>query len=468
MVNAAGEPFKHDYIETQDLNGNRLPDALEPGGGASNDDETEMRDQNRNGIPDYLEPFGGSANDDNSVEFDSNIHRNDPLDRTSREASGVVGATFEPIESAEDIGRRTDRANAEVSKIFEENEANPNKTKFGKDATSARLQKLRKKRLPRSSIARELSRIPSQKEDTENGLALAKKVWQGMLAGARTNREYSDRERNMKIDQEIKDLERAERDFDNEERRRAAADQQARQNGKDKPESTEPGNDGPSGPEHGGPNQSGPSGSENGGPGGTPPNTPINGAEQVPSPQAGAATDSAAKDRAVTAGPVTGNAGLGMAISAVNPVAGAAFTSIQTTLEQKEAGASHLHSDQEQTPTIKSQKQGVSPASTSPSPQKKHLVTAPNVAVPPHQNTLGRNPNRQGALYTQARALAPTRTPTLSIGPQAPAPRIRVAGLGTGIGSFISAARALAPRDQNYELGVSWMKSQRDSEGRGR
>jgi hypothetical protein len=78
----------------------------------------------------------------------------------------------------------------------------------------------------------------------------------------------------------------------------------------------------------------------------------------------------------------------------------------------------------------------------------------------------GNNSKQQGgALFAQARALPRPAAPTIAMGPSSPAPRVRVQGLGAGIGGFMKAARVLTG-SSDKELSVNaWMQKQRDSEG---
>src|SRR3546814_14796169 len=56
---------------------------------------------------------------------------------------------------------------AAAAQITDENERLPHKTQFSSGDHAKRIAQIRKKRIPRTSIAKELSRIPQHKSDAE-------------------------------------------------------------------------------------------------------------------------------------------------------------------------------------------------------------------------------------------------------------------------------------------------------------
>src|SRR5690606_13269993 len=124
---------------------------------AEADRERRMRDRNGNGIPDHLE--SNPANDDHVV-YDSQVHRNSSLDREMRHVSGVVAATQQADEPSTDLKDRVRAAGAAMSREIQLDESNPKKGEFGKGALAKRMNKLRQKRIPKTSAVGELSRLP--------------------------------------------------------------------------------------------------------------------------------------------------------------------------------------------------------------------------------------------------------------------------------------------------------------------
>src|SRR3546814_2082805 len=72
--------------------------------------------------------------------------------------------------------------------ITDENERLPHKTQFSSGDHAKRIAQIRKKRIPRTSIAKELSRIPQNKSDAETGLEVGKHTWRGLVAGVMSAR----------------------------------------------------------------------------------------------------------------------------------------------------------------------------------------------------------------------------------------------------------------------------------------
>src|SRR3546814_2139959 len=63
---------------------------------------------------------------------------------------------------------------AAAAQITDENERLPHKTQFSSGDHAKRIAQIRKKRIPRTSIAKELSRIPQNKSDAETGLEVGR------------------------------------------------------------------------------------------------------------------------------------------------------------------------------------------------------------------------------------------------------------------------------------------------------
>src|SRR3546814_10456681 len=115
---------------------------------------------------------------------------------------------------------------AAAAQITDENERLPHKTQFSSGDHAKRIAQIRKKRIPRTSIAKELSRIPQNKSDAETGLEVGKHTWRGLVAGVMSARKDAEAQKDAKLAEELEEARQAQKELDR--RETDDADSQAR------------------------------------------------------------------------------------------------------------------------------------------------------------------------------------------------------------------------------------------------
>ncbi len=234
----------HGFHQELDADRNGRPDYLE-------DEQKEnaarekwrQNDRNNNGIPDHLEtdkPGGKAANDD-FAPYGQEFHRNSTLDAETRHSAGVFAATSETAEPASDLQKSVSQASAAASQEIRKDESNPKKGEFGKSAIGKRVDQLRKKRLPKSSMLGDISRLPPQKGDPDSSTEVVKAFWKGIVQAHLSTKAAKKAKADAKIDQELRQLEKNERELDRAERERGQADAESKKTakGEERPESPE-------------------------------------------------------------------------------------------------------------------------------------------------------------------------------------------------------------------------------------
>jgi hypothetical protein len=425
------------------------PKPAEPEVGYHPIPETDLND---NGIPDAQE------REDLSVDFGSGSHINSPSTRDQRMSKGMVAATHTP----EGVSPTTDAihaANAAASAEIDKNERLPHKTGFSNGDVAKRIDQIRKKRTPKSSFAKELSKVPQNKSDAETGLEIGKHTWKGIVQGIMSAKGDAEKKRDAALALELEELRQEQKKLDQAEKDAADAKKDVGNKGTEKAAEAgaEPGAGGNEGPD-----STGGTGADGKGPEGKGP------AGSAAQPDAKTAGASGVAAPSMDGGKVTGEAGLGLAAATLNPAAGVAIAAVQANETQKSAGMSH----DPKKPTAKNDNKVETAADVASKMNVRTLGVAPNpAAAQPGFDRLahpapGNNSKQQGgALFAQARALPRPAAPTIAMGPSSPAPRVRVQGLGAGIGGFMKAARVLTG-SSDKELSVNaWMQKQRDSEG---
>src|SRR3546814_11026491 len=118
-----------------------------------------------------LAPVENDTRDDSAeaIPYSSAVHINSPLDRSLRNDTATLTATYDPEGFAVDDKGTIKEALAAAAQITDENERLPHKTQFSSGDHAKRLAQIRKKRIPRNSIPKELSRIPRTQSDAETG-----------------------------------------------------------------------------------------------------------------------------------------------------------------------------------------------------------------------------------------------------------------------------------------------------------
>ncbi|QAY80177.1 hypothetical protein [Sphingosinicella sp. BN140058] len=176
-----------------------------------------------------------------------------------------------------------------------------------------------------------------------------------------------------------------------------------------------------------------------------------------------------------------GGSGLGMAVTAVNPVAGVGLAAAQMHGAQKAAGQTHTQmkaaSDATKATPKGFQAAAVKPApATSPGPNRRVLMLSPTSKEGSKQHaalvvTLPPKQQRTGAIHEQASRLPRPARPVLSVGPKTSGGVSRVHGLGTEIRKFIGEERAQAARSapsRDHDRTARFVKIRGDSSGRSR
>lgn len=165
----------------------------------------------------------------------------------------------------------------------------------------------------------------------------------------------------------------------------------------------------------------------------------------------------------------TGNAGMGMAVSVVNPVAGVALAGVQAREGQKEAGQEFKGATRTKGP-----EDAKAPGATSvqvsgpkPLPQgERRLGTIASQEVRSNVVSFRKPVVRESGLAHQAASLPRPAQPAVSKGPATPVPRVRVMGLGTGIASILAGQREpQRSNDQSVEMQAAYQR-QRNGGGR--
>lgn len=490
----------HGYIQERDVDRNARSDTEdEEKEKAAAEQVRKSKDLNNNGIPDHLE--SNPANDDHTP-FDSKVHRNSTLDRETRHTAGIVAATQTTDEPSPDLKDRVRAANAKTSKIIQEDESNPKKGDFGRDALAKRMKKLRSKTAQNGTSLTDLSRLTAGKSDPDNGFEVMKASWRGMLTAMIAMRSKANAIKNAERNREIEDLRLTDKALKEAEANGQAAAQKgkeaARENGKDEPEketpkeeaskeeaskesSTKDDQNKPSGPEGQNKSEDGP-GEKPGSPGGMP--GPDGAAAQPddakPANKKAAEAAPASQLTAETnGGAAIGDASVGMALASVNPAAGVGLAAAQANEAQKAAGRSFdTTKTAARKPEYDANKSGVAlPGSavtaldtaTLSAQRLRGLALAPsaNDAAKPRTIIQVSAEKRTGPLFDQARKLPRPEKPVHAAGPTNPAPRNRAMGLGSGISMFTKAVRAIASKEEQPNL-AQLAQKQRDSDGRGR
>lgn len=473
------ERLTHGYHHELDRDRNGLPDHMEEEDAEIAEQRRKMLDANHNGIPDYLE--SNAANDDYAL-YDHSVHRNSPLDAAAREHAGMVAATYDVEEPARDTNDKVRNANAALAAEILKDESNPKRGDFGRSEITERMKKLRDKRLPKSSVIGEMSRLHQGKTDPDNGFDQIKAIWRGLMQAHLATRRDNKAKRDAAIDEEMQDLRRAERAMDDAEKR---AKPEEERSPAATPNHTEPEKDGGNEPDQGSGGASNqdeltasankaesPDASkvENNTPAlGTPASQNIE-PEAAKQDKSQPASDKGLKPQLGTestakGGEAIGNSALGMAVSAVNPAAGVAISAVQANETQKEQGVSFTQNE-----GGKIAKRDDKPVMQSPfNPVKANvandraprrtlsLAKAPDASnlpkkefgpVPPSMASSAR---RQGPIFDLAKSLPLPKAPVQSIAPSRPVHVPKIVGLGSGVAIFTNAMRAAAPVSQELQ-----------------
>lgn len=377
-------------------------------------------DANENNDPASVEARNDTGAD--ALEYSSAVHINSPLDRSLRNNTAELAATFDPEGVATDSNGKIKDALAAAAQITDENERLPHKTQFSSGDHAKRIAQIRKKRIPQTSIAKELSRMPPNKSDAETGLEVGKHTWRGLIAGVMSARKDAEAKRDAKLAEELEDARQAQKELDRREKDDADSQDKAKQTVTSKADAR--GKDDAGDPDAGG------SGG-NGGPGG---GTPGNA-------KSGASTGDIAK------APTSG--GLG---SIATPIIDTAKEVAKTVAPAATAIAMGVPPEA----AMKSISDAVKTTSK--------ILQGTDLQVTPPAKSLA-SANQTGALFDQARSLARVSEPVRSIGPENPAPRVRAQGMGLGFASLIKAARALAPKEPGDISAAAWMQKRRDTDG---
>lgn len=412
---------------------------------------TPDTDLNENGIPDAEER-------DFSLLYDERIHPNGPTSREDRHNQDLFTGTYD-FDAAKGGKKGVMDANAEIARIQDENDRLPHKEGYSSGDLQDRIDKIRKKRVPKSSYVKELSKMPANKSDAENGMEIGKHAFKGLTHGLMSSHKDAENARDARLAAELEEHREAQKALDRAEAERVKSEKEAREIGDDKTKVADQGQGPDSGSapatptsEHG-PN--GPTGSDGGG-------------STATSESAKPANDIGMTVPSVDGIKATGEASMGLAVSAINPAAGVALGAVQANETQKQAGTAH------HTPGAKKVEnkldQSVEAVVAGMEHRRATLGIPVGKPVAANANCLSepaRGPSidrPKTGLFAQASKLAKPAAPTLSQGPKAPAPRVRAQGLGTGIGGFMRAVRALAPSTPEISA-AAWQQKSRDSGG---
>lgn len=373
------------------------------------------------------EPASVAARNDNgdAIEYSSAVHINSPLDRSLRNNTAELAATFDPEGVASDNNGKIKDALAAAAQITDENERLPHKTQFSSGDHAKRIAQIRKKRVPKTSIAKELSRMPPNKSDAETGLEVGKHTWRGLIAGVMSARKDAEAHRDAKLAEELEEARQAQKELDRREKEDADSQDKAKQtvtskaDARAKDDGAEPDAGGNGGP------------GDDGGPGG--------------------GTSGNAKSGASTGDPAKASATSGLG-SIATPIIDTAKEVAKTVAPAATAIAMGVPPEA----AVKSISDAVKTTGK--------ILQGTDLQVTPPAKSLA-SPNQTGALFDQARSLARVSEPVRSIGPENPAPRVRAQGMGLGFASLIKAARALAPKEPGDISAAAWMQKRRDTDG---
>src|SRR3546814_8053914 len=101
------------------------------------------------------------------------------------------------------------------------------------------IAQIRKKRIPRTSIAKELSRIPQNKSDAETGLEVGKHTWRGLVAGVMSARKDAEAQKDAKLAEELEEARQAQKELDRREKDDADSQDKAKKTVDEKAETRE-------------------------------------------------------------------------------------------------------------------------------------------------------------------------------------------------------------------------------------
>jgi hypothetical protein len=368
----------------------------------------------------------GRDGESDAIPYSSAVHINSPLDRSLRNDTATLAATYDPEGVASDDAGKIKDALAAAAQITDENERLPHKTQFSSGDHAKRIAQIRKKRIPRSSVAKELSRMPQNKSDAETGLEVGKHTWRGLVAGVMSARKDAEAVRDAKLAEQLEEARQAQKELDRRDKEDADSQDKAKQTVEKKADARK--QDGSSGPDDGG---SGPAPTSNGSQSAAEKAAGTAASDQ--SPKAASSPRTTLVETAKEIAKTVGDAAVPIAKVAAPIALGippeAAVKAASGAIEA--VSSSRQNSELQSTPPARSL------ASTT----------------------------RTGPLFEQARSFPKVAEPVRAIGPENPAPRVRAQGMGLGFASLIKAARALQPREQSDLSAAAWMQKRRDSDG---
>lgn len=371
-----------------------------------------------------------------AVEYSSNTHINSPLKKHLRIDTATLAACFDPKAPAEDRQGSVQEALATAASLTDENERLPHKTGFSSGDHAKRIAKLRNKRIPKTSFAKEFSRLPQNKSDAESGLEVGKHTWRGFVAGVMSAQKDAESKKDARLAAELEEARDAQRELDRREKDNAQSTDDAVRAAAEKAESRGDGNtpksgggEGPAG-ENSDPNASG----------------SVDDQSEKPEEKTGVAAeqkteaDPSAQSSTAIARPVEPTKSNG--------------DSVPSEIDGQSKSSAALVDGKETALGPKPQERG------------RMLSLSPTADLGTSLEPKNAAPNaRKGKLFDQARSLPKMDAPIRGIGPQNPTPRVRAQGLGFHIASFVKAARALAPRDPAEISAAAWLNKRRDQDG---
>lgn len=422
----------HGFHQELDRDRNGVPDYLEEEQESAYGDRDAWRknDLNGNGIPDHLEtdkPGGEAANDD-CIPYGQEMHRNSSLDSRTRHSAGVFAATSDTAEPASDINRRVAQASAAASQEIRKDESNPKKGEFGKADIGKRVDKLRKQRLPKSTMLGDLSRLPAQKGDPDSSTEVIKAFWKGIVQAHLSTKQDEKAKKDAKIDQELRQLEKNERELDRAEREQARADKDSKDTalGKDV-DPKEIASDSPT------------------------QEKPEKAASPTKAAEPATALD---KAKAFFTKPKAAEASLEQV-----PEVASAAPERAASIREEMAPAPKVAQPAANDRLMKAQ-QGLKSLGLAPSPGQ-------DVSRERALEGVGSAAKPMSPMMEQARGLKAPEVAVAAKGPVNPAPRTRAMGLGSGIGLFTAAARQENSQGTSLDIQHAAQKA-RDSGGMGR
>lgn len=371
-----------------------------------------------------------------AVEYSSNVHINSPLNKHLRIDTATIAACFDPKTPAEDRRGSVQEALATAASLTDENERLPHKTGFSSGDHAKRIAKLRNKRVPKTSFAKEFSRLPQNKSDAESGLEVGKHTWRGFVAGVMSAHKDAESKKDAKLAAEIEEARDAKRELDRREKDNAQSTDDAVRIAAEKAESRGDGDT----PKSGG--NEGPAGGNSGANVSNSADDEAQKSEEKASVPAEQKTEVAPSSQAPT--------------ETTRPV--------ETAKNNGNSVPSAVDGQSKSSPALAD----ANKAELGPKPQERgrSLGLSPTAELGTSLEPKNAAPNaRKGKLFDQARSLPKMDAPIRGIGPQNPAPRVRAQGLGFHIASFVKAARALAPRDPADISAAAWLNKRRDQDG---